>query len=146
MITDTIYATLQATFSARLYPVQAPDSPTVPYAVFFVVTAPPENNLDGFAGLTNTQIQLDVYARSYEAAKALAQAAFDAMEASAMQQVCTETGRDLYESDTKLHRQLLEFSIWHGVEASVDTIIGEESATGEILMESGEEMELEVQP
>ena len=109
-------------------------------------TAPPENNLDGFAGLTNTQIQLDVYARTYEACKALAQAAFDAMEACAMQQVCTETGRDLYESDTKLHRQLLEFSIWHGVEASVDTIIGEESATDEVLMESGEEMELEVQP
>lgn len=56
-------------------------------------------------------------------------------------------GPDLSDPATSLLSRSRDFIVRHrGAVASADVIVGEQSATGEILMESGNEIELEVQP
>lgn len=98
----------------RVYPVVAPESPTAPYATYQRVAAVPQNVMAGNGGesLTNTRLQIDVYATTYGEAQAKAEAIKAALRGWAVQNV-TNSEQDLYESDVKLHRVMIDISIWH---------------------------------
>lgn len=112
MIEETFKSTLGSLFTNGLWPNVAKDSPTAPYGVYSVVTATPEWSLGGYAGLTTSLFQLDIYASSYSAAKTLAASVRSALAATALQYQ-EIASRDLYEDDTKLHRVLMEIAIAH---------------------------------
>jgi hypothetical protein len=102
-------------FAGRVYRNTAGDSPTVPYATYFRVTAPEGLTLDTNGGTdneTNTRIQLDVYSRSGDELDALVAAMKAALKAWSISNVILME-MDGYESDTKLHRTTLDISTWH---------------------------------
>lgn len=87
-------------------------SPVVtPYITYQRVSANSENVLSGSSGLTNTRMQIDVYSPSYAEAASIAAQVDALMAAWAVQNVSLPT-QDTYESDVKLFRVTLEYSIW----------------------------------
>lgn len=96
----------------KVYPVVAPDAPVPPYIVYFVVASNAENVMSGDSGLVNTRVQVDVYARSYGDARAIALQIDQLMAAWSVQNVSL-LSQDGYEDDVKLFRVTTDFSVWH---------------------------------
>jgi hypothetical protein len=101
--------------AGRMYPSVAPDSPVTPYAVYFRVSGTEVSTLDtnGGAGNANhTRLQLDVWAKTYAEAQSIAAAVKTALKDWTVENnVLLE--QDMYESETKLHRVMLDISTWH---------------------------------
>ena len=96
----------------RVYPQIAPDNVERPYIVYQRVTQNVENVLSGRTGLTNTRLQVDVYASTYAQAQQIATAVAGLMDGWALPNVQI-LAQDIYESDVKLHRVMADYSIWH---------------------------------
>jgi hypothetical protein len=96
----------------RVYPQIAPDNVERPYIVYQRVTQNVENVLSGRTGLTNTRLQVDVYASTYAQAQQIATAVAGLMDGWALPNVQI-LAQDIYESDVKLHRVIADYSIWH---------------------------------
>ena len=112
-VQESIYSALQATFAGRLYPLVAPSTVTLPYAVYQVISQVPQNVLADTPGLYNSRIQIDVFTRLYSEAQTAKQSIRTAM-ASGFGHAATEIlSQDLYEDEAKLHRVLMDWSVWH---------------------------------
>jgi hypothetical protein len=96
----------------RVYPRGSVDTPVAPYVTYFRVSGVEENILYGSSGLTNTRLQIDVFSSTYAEAQSLASTIKTALKGWAVQNVINGE-QDLYEDDTKLHRVLIDVSIWH---------------------------------
>jgi hypothetical protein len=83
-----IYALLSADagvlalVSTRVYPVVAPQGTTLPYVVYQRISSGREYALDGYCGLENSRMQVDVYADTEKEAWAVADAVTTAMRGS----------------------------------------------------------------
>lgn len=113
--------TTESTLQALLSPLAAggcwPTANTAativyPYIVFYEIVGLPEVTLDGYAGLTAKRFQIDCFAKSYGAAKALAKAVTDAMAASSMTNVKLSEMDGEYNPAVKDYQAITEFSIW----------------------------------
>ena len=96
----------------RVYPLVAPDAVVRPYIVFQRITANDENVLAGSSTLFNTRMQIDCYADTYAGVINLA-AQIDALMNTWVNQNVSLGAQDLYESDVKLYRIQVDYSIWH---------------------------------
>jgi hypothetical protein len=96
----------------RVYPQIAPDGVDHPFIVYQRVTENVENAMAGRTSLINTRLQVDVYANTYAQAQQIAAAVADLMAQWALPNVQI-LAQDIYESEVKLHRVMLDFSIWH---------------------------------
>lgn len=85
---------------------------THPYVTFIEVVGLPEATLDGYAGLTAKRFQIDCFAKSYGAAKALAKAVTDAMAASSMTNVKLSEMDGEYNQVVKDYQVITEFTVW----------------------------------
>lgn len=83
----------------------------VPYIVWSFVSSTTNNTFSGASNVQNTRLQVDCYAATQAARKALADAVVAAMAGASFSSVQL-TGQNLYEQETKLFRALLEFSVW----------------------------------
>lgn len=111
-IQESIVTALAAVAGGRTYPNVAPDVPTTPYIVYSRVSGVPETMLDGTAPLENSRFQLDCYEKSYAALQTLVAAVKAALAAASFKNVLL-LEQDLYEQQTKMHRAVLDYSIWH---------------------------------
>jgi hypothetical protein len=96
----------------NVFPINADEGVQPPYVVYHRISADEENVLSGVSGLTNTRMQVDVYARTYGQAVAIA-AQIDALMASWAVQNVGLIAQDLYEAEVKLFRISADYSIWH---------------------------------
>jgi hypothetical protein len=97
----------------RIYPQIAPDGPvTTPYIVFQRISANSENVLSGKTNLINTRLQIDVYSKTYVEAQAVA-AQIDALMDGWSVQNVSNPAQDAFEPDVRLHRVILDYSVWH---------------------------------
>jgi phosphatidylethanolamine-binding protein (PEBP) family uncharacterized protein len=106
---------LAGLFSTRFYPGVAPPKTATPYAVYTRVHAAEQATLDvngGTGNASNTIMQIDVYASTYDAAQASTAAVKTALKGWATENTL-ESEQDMYEPDTKLHRVMLTLSAWH---------------------------------
>lgn len=71
--------TVAGFLSTRVYPDRLPQGPTLPAAVYHVISGDEEGSLTGRAGLTHARIQVDAYASTRLAANALAAAIRNAL-------------------------------------------------------------------
>jgi hypothetical protein len=110
-IEATIQTALGALVSGRCYPLVAPDPAVKPYIVYSLISDVQLNSLDGFSGLAEKRVQVDVYTTSYGATKATATACKSAM-AIGLPQSIHLSSQDLYEPDTQLYRITMDFSLW----------------------------------
>lgn len=97
---------------ARVYPQVAPDSTPRPYITYQRVYAQSNNVMSGNSGLINTRVQIDVYADTYSQAQTIA-LQVDALMSGWTLQIVSNPAQDMYEPDVKLHRVLLDYSVWH---------------------------------
>ena len=76
-------------------------------------SARPANTLSGASGLEEIDLQIDVWARDYDEAKAIAKAVRAAMSPSGPQ-FCAHLieDQDLYEDGTNYFRVSMEFKVW----------------------------------
>lgn len=113
MQTDFV-ALVGTTVGGRVYPAGTAANVT-PYITYFRVVAVEQATLDGNGGLdnlVNTRLQVDVWASSYGAAQDTANAVKAALKGWSNQNILLSE-EDGFESDTKLHRVMLDTSIWH---------------------------------
>lgn len=110
-----LFALLGGVFAGRLYANAAPFGVVAPYAVYSRVSAIEESTLDANGGTGNaisTRLQIDVWATSYIDAQANAAAVKTALKGWALENILLSE-QDGYEADTKLHRVILDISIFH---------------------------------
>ncbi len=108
-IEGDIQAVLATLVSGRCYPTgEVPDSPTSPYIVFQVIS----NTSDTLTEtLGKRRVQVDVYGKGYNVAKALEAQVLTAMDGAAFTSTAV-MARDSYDKEVKLNRQIIEFKIW----------------------------------
>lgn len=111
MIEQSLYSVLSSVASGRVYPLIAPDNVEKPYIIFQVVSAMPENTLADGVGITNFRMQIDCYDKTYAGVKTLAESVKTAMSNASFTNLQL-MGQDFFESDVKLYRVSMDFSIW----------------------------------
>lgn len=108
ILTD-IKTAVGALVSGRCYPINAPEKPAAPYAVYFQVANAPEVTLENTVPIENTRVQVDVYAKTYAEAQSLAAQVRTAMMGLTAVPLLSV---DLFEQEVKLYRVAQDFSIW----------------------------------
>lgn len=112
-VQETLYTALQSLVGGRLFPVVAPSTVTLPYAVYQVISQVPQNVLADTPGLYNTRIQVDVFARLYSEGQTLKASIRSAMASGFGNSAKEILTQDLFEEDARLHRVTMDWSVWH---------------------------------
>lgn len=94
----------------RIYPLKAKDGVVTPYITYSIVSNIDITSLQGDNYANKTRVQLDIFSKSYSEVKAVLGAVKSSMY-KYKTQVHNFSSRDLFEEDTQLYRQLIEFNI-----------------------------------
>ena len=104
----------------RCYPGKIPQNPEYPLIVYYKVTGNRDHHLQGPSGLAHPRFQVEAWATTYDAAKALANAIREALDgykgtvgAVAIGSILIESERDVYEDAVSCHRVIMDFFVWH---------------------------------
>jgi hypothetical protein len=114
-IQTELFTLLGPIFSSRLFPNGAAEKPVAPYAVYSRISAMREQTLDvngGTGNLVRTNLQIDIYAKTYAQSIALADQVKAALNGWNRQNLVMME-QDFYEPDETLHRATVEISVWH---------------------------------
>lgn len=111
-IEGQIQALLGALVSGRCHPI-VNQSATIayPYITYQVISKAPLNTLEGASGLTLCRVQIDVFAKTYGAAKALAESAKTAVVMAGVNGVQVFSFEQ-FEDEVNAYRVTLEYEIW----------------------------------
>jgi hypothetical protein len=86
---------------------------TIPYVVFYEISAVPENGITEYLGATNHQYQIDIFAKTPEQAKGLALGAIKtAIESSTLAGVLVFHSVGEYSEIDKTYQYITQFQIW----------------------------------
>lgn len=106
--------------TTRCYPSTLPQDPTYPLILYMRVYGARENALEGPVGMANPHFQIEAWAKTYAAAKALAKAVRNALNGyrgtSGLVRIGSfliQSERDVYEPAVACHRIIMDYSIWH---------------------------------
>lgn len=111
-IKEQFFAQVGAAIGNRAYPNAAPQGVALPYLTFFRVAGTRQTAMNGAVMLQNTRFQVDIYAGDADAVDAAAVSVKAALDAWSMRSVIN-LEQDFYETDTGLHRIMLDVSVWH---------------------------------
>ena len=90
-----------------------PQGTKLPCVTFQRLGGRPANTLSGASGLEEIDLQIDVWARDYDEAKAIAKAVRAAMPSSCPRfSAHLIEDQDLYEDGTNYFRVSMEFKVW----------------------------------
>jgi len=101
---------LNTLVSGRVYPNQKPQNGQVPYLVYFIVNDKDDICMGGSAYQQDVRVQIDCYSKSYSNVKAIKDATKNALY-SFKHALNNLSNRDLFEDETELYRQLIDFKI-----------------------------------
>ncbi|NFV79998.1 DUF3168 domain-containing protein [Magnetospirillum aberrantis] len=117
---------VSALAGARIYPLTAPTKVQTPYITYQRISGDRWRSCDGPTGTAQPRIQVDAYATTYAAAKALAKVIRKTLDGFIGTATTTEgpmriggisleTDQDLYEDDVdpKLYRVQMDFMVTH---------------------------------
>ena len=110
MVEAELYIQLQGLCEGRIYPLTAPENATTPFITYQNINNRDLTSFKGENYANRYLFQIDVFAKSYLEAKTIKGAIHDAMYQFEYQPH-DFTSRDLYEKDTELYRQLIEFNL-----------------------------------
>lgn len=114
MMQEDLYTALQGTFSGRFYAGMAPQTVTLPYAVYTVISRVEPTPINGgAAALKQSRVQIDVFATGYGEAQTKADAVETALHAAAAFKAVPILRQDLYEDEVRLHRVSMDWSVHH---------------------------------
>lgn len=118
MIEEALYShlststTLMALVSDRIYPIMMPQDPELPAITYQRISNSPVNSMGGHGGLDNPKIQIDCWATSYSAAKALGDKLRKTIATATAFNSVQLNDQDLYEDGTEIYRVSMDFSCW----------------------------------
>jgi hypothetical protein len=100
----------------RVYPDELPQTPLLPASVYTIIAANEEQDLVGVVnGLLNAHVQVDTYATTRLEAESVSYLGRSQLLAAPDMQVWIAAGGDGiwgFETGTRLHRVMREYSIW----------------------------------
>lgn len=109
-----------ALVSTRIYFTDAPEPPTVPYVTLYRIDAPRVHSLTGPSGLAAARIQVDVYAKSATAARAIGKAIRESIDGFRglqsgvnVQGVLLLDEMDGYSESPELRRVTQDYRVWY---------------------------------
>ena len=106
-------AGLSALVGSKVFPLFIPSGNYLPCVTFQRLGGRPPNTLSGASGLEEIDLQIDVWARDYDEAKAIAKAVRAAMSPSGPRfSAHLIEDQDLYEDGTNYFRVSMEFKVW----------------------------------
>ena len=106
-------AGLSALVGNKVFALVIPQGTKLPCITFQRIGGMPANTLSGHSGLEEIDLQIDVWARDYDEAKAIAKAVRSAMPPSGPQfSAHLIEDQDLYEDGTNYLRVSMEFKVW----------------------------------
>ncbi|MGB2081900.1 MAG: DUF3168 domain-containing protein [Psychrobacter sp.] len=108
---QTIHSLLGPLVDSRIYPHIAPQGATVPYIVWQVISAQPQNTLDGTTHHQWLRVQIDIYDTSYDKTVSLSNEVTQTLSNGINLFIHSGT-QQLYENDTKLFRQSIDYEFW----------------------------------
>lgn len=111
MIQEQLQAVLAPLVAGKSFPNLAAQDATPPYIVYQRVVSVTHNNLLGPSDLQNTRVQIDVYAKTYGQAQAMAEDVRTAMQVAGFSNIQLSE-QDFFEVEVRLHRVSLDYSIW----------------------------------
>ena len=106
-------AGLSALVGNKVFALVIPQGTKLPCITFQRIGGMPANTLSGHSGLEEIDLQIDVWARDYDEAKAIAKAVRSAMPPSGPRfSAHLIEDQDLYEDGTNYFRVSMEFKVW----------------------------------
>ena len=106
-------AGLSAMVGNKVFALVIPQGTKLPCITFQRIGGMPANTLSGHSGLEEIDLQIDVWARDYDEAKAIAKAVRAAMPPSGPRfSAHLIEDQDLYEDGTNYFRVNMEFKVW----------------------------------
>ena len=106
-------AGLSALVGNKVFALVIPQGTKLPCITFHRIGGMPANTLSGHSGLEEIDLQIDVWARDYDEAKAIAKAVRSAMPPSGPRfSAHLIEDQDLYEDGTNYFRVNMEFKVW----------------------------------
>ena len=106
-------AGLSALVGNKVFALVIPQGTKLPCITFQRIGGMPANTLSGHSGLEEIELQIDVWARDYDEAKAIAKAVRAAMPPSGPRfSAHLIEDQDLYEDGTNYFRVNMEFKVW----------------------------------
>lgn len=106
--------------TTRVYPSTLPQAPVYPLILYIRISGRRENTLGGPSGMANPRFQIEAWAATYSAAKALANAIRGALNGHQgtvgqveIGSLLIQSERDVYEPEVACHRIIMDYSIWH---------------------------------
>mgnify|MGYP000525191989 FL=1 len=106
-------AGLSALVGNKVFALVIPQGTKLPCITFQRIGGMPANTLSGHSGLEEIALQIDVWARDYDEAKAIAKAVRAAMPPSGPRfSAHLIEDQDLYEDGTNYFRVNMEFKVW----------------------------------
>lgn len=106
-------AGLSALVGSKVFALVIPQGTKLPCITFQRIGGMPANTLSGHSGLEEIDLQIDVWARDYDEAKAIAKAVRAAMPPSGPWfSAHLIEDQDLYEDGTNYFRVSMEFKVW----------------------------------
>lgn len=106
-------AGLSALVGSKVFALVIPQGTKLPCITFQRIGGMPANTLSGHSGLEEIDLQIDVWARDYDEAKAIAKAVRSAMPPSGPRfSAHLIEDQDLYEDGTNYFRVSMEFKVW----------------------------------
>lgn len=111
MVETSIFDALKDLVNGRCYPMTLPQNPTYPSIVYARVGSTPANVLEGGSTIDHVRIQVDAFAKTYDAAKTLAASVRSAMEAAEFK-ATLQLDFDYYEPELDLYQVTQDFYVW----------------------------------
>ena len=106
--------------TTRVYPGYVPQDPTYPLIVYMKVTGERDHHVQGPSGFAHPRFQVEAWAETYAAAKALANAIRAKLDGYTgttgtvkIRSTLIESEQDIYESALPCHRISMDFIVWH---------------------------------
>jgi len=106
--------------TTRCYPVTIPQSPTYPLILYTKISGDRDHALRGASGHAHPRFQVEAWAKTYTAAKTLADAIRNALDdytgtaaGTVIHSCLIEGEHDTYESEIKVYRIMQDYMIWH---------------------------------
>ena len=108
----TGHAGLSALVGTRVFPVILPQNVTLPAVRYQRITGGQVTAHSGYTGLENPRYQIDAWANTFDAARAIAKQIRLAMTSATTFTAIVLTDFDDYEPEKNLFRISLDFSVW----------------------------------
>ncbi|NIT56953.1 MAG: DUF3168 domain-containing protein, partial [Aliifodinibius sp.] len=108
------FSSLTTLVGDHIYPQKIPQGINPPTVAYYRVSGYRVNDLQGYSGLENPRIQVDIISTGLDQRRQIADQVIDAMASSTtFKAVLISSPIDEWDDNTELYQRILQFSVWN---------------------------------